>query len=81
MGAQRAAPEGSLAATSGGRINSGNAGTLTRLELPAHTLERLHAEGIFTLADWRALGGRRYELWGITRAMVREIDALARGAR
>lgn len=45
MRAIGAAPEGSLAGTSGGRINSRNPVIVAQLELPAHVLEVLRAEG------------------------------------
>jgi hypothetical protein len=48
--------------------------------LAPHILERLAAEGVCTLADWRALGRRRFQLWGVTRAMAAQIDEIARGA-
>jgi hypothetical protein len=50
-------------------------------ELPEPLRERLAAEGVFTLADWVALGRRRRELFGITSATVKKLDALARAAR
>lgn len=45
--------------------------------LQPHIVERLHAEGIDSLAAWRHLGRRRLAIFGITRAMVQEIDAAA----
>jgi hypothetical protein len=45
--------------------------------LPDHILDRLDAEGIRSLDDWRALGRRRFRIWGITRSMARKLDALA----
>ena len=50
-------------------------------ELPEALRERLAAEGVFTLTDWVALGRRRRELFGITSAIVKKLDALARAAR
>jgi hypothetical protein len=47
--------------------------------VPARVLERLAAEGIASLADWRALGPRRHRIFGITVSMVRQLDELARG--
>ena len=49
-------------------------------ELPAPLRERLAAEGVFTLADWVALGRRRRQLFGITSATVKKLDTLARSA-
>ncbi|HXP99354.1 MAG TPA: hypothetical protein VN845_04730 [Solirubrobacteraceae bacterium] len=43
-------------------------------------LERLHAEGVHSFADWRALGRKRREIFGITSRMVAQLDELARGA-
>jgi hypothetical protein len=43
-------------------------------------LERLEAEGIRSVADWRALGRRRFRIFGITRSMAAQLDELARGA-
>jgi hypothetical protein len=41
--------------------------------------QRLLAEGVRDLADWRKLSlQRKASIFGITRSMVREIDALAR---
>jgi hypothetical protein len=57
---------------------TGDACSLSRTEIPVHILARLAAEGVSTLAEWRALGRRRYEIWGITRKTVAQIDQLAR---
>jgi hypothetical protein len=81
MGAQRAAPEGHCQATSGGRINSGNASTLSQLGLPAHVIGLLEAEGVRTLADWRRLGRKRLQIFGVTTAVCRLIDQAAKEAR
>ncbi len=48
------------------------------LSLPDSIVERLRAEGINSLADWVALGRRRLAIFGVTRRMVTELDALAR---
>jgi len=48
--------------------------------LPPALIERLAGEGVFTLGDWRALGRRRRQIFGVTAAMCRELDRLARGA-
>ena len=48
--------------------------------LSVSIVERLEAEGVFTLTDWAALTPReRRSIWGITRRMVAELDALAKG--
>jgi hypothetical protein len=49
--------------------------------LPDSLRERLAAEGVFTLQDWTALGRRRHQLFGITTATVKKLDALARASR
>ena len=47
-------------------------------DLPHPLLERLRAEGIATLEAWVALGRRRRQIFGITRAAVVQLDALAK---
>ena len=42
--------------------------------------QRLAREGISTPAAWRALGRRRFQLWGVTRRVVAQLDELAQGA-
>jgi len=49
-------------------------------ELPDSLLERLRAEGVATLEEWVALGRRRRQIFGITRAVVEQLDALAKAA-
>ena len=49
--------------------------------LPARILERLAAEGVNSLADWRALKRRRHQIFGITSRVAAQLDALARVAR
>jgi len=49
--------------------------------LPESLRERLAAEGVFTLQDWTGLGRRRHQLFGITSATVKQLDALARARR
>lgn len=47
--------------------------------LPPHTLERLHAEGVYSVADWRRLSRkRRGAIFGVTKATVALLDAAAR---
>jgi hypothetical protein len=43
-------------------------------------LERLRAEGIATLEAWVALGRRRRQIFGVTRAAVEQLDKLAKAA-
>jgi hypothetical protein len=49
-------------------------------ELPLSLIERLHAEGIATLEAWVALGRRRRQIFGVTRAAVAQLDAFAKAA-
>jgi hypothetical protein len=49
--------------------------------LPEPLRQRLAAEGVYTLQDWTALGRRRHQLFGITSATVKKLDALARSSR
>jgi hypothetical protein len=49
--------------------------------LPAPIVERLAAEGVDSLEAWRALGPKRFQIFGVTRSMVRQLDALARAVR
>jgi hypothetical protein len=41
-------------------------------------IERLRAEGVATLEDWVALGRRRRQIFGVTKAAVAQLDALAK---
>jgi hypothetical protein len=49
-------------------------------DLPTRLLERLRAEGVSTLEAWVALGRRRLQIFGITRAVVAQLDALAKAS-
>ncbi len=49
-------------------------------DLPLPLLERLRAEGVATLEGWLALGRRRRQIFGVTRAAVAQLDALAKAA-
>ena len=49
-------------------------------DLPHSLLERLRAEGVATLEEWVALGRRRRQIFGVTRAAVEQLDALAKAA-
>jgi hypothetical protein len=51
----------------------------TWTEIPSALARRLAAEGVHSLADWRALGRKRLQLFGVTRAMAADLDRLARG--
>jgi ParB-like chromosome segregation protein Spo0J len=50
------------------------------IELPHTLIERLQAEGVATLEEWVALGRRRLQIFGVTRAAVAQLDALAKAA-
>ncbi|HVN44598.1 MAG TPA: hypothetical protein VMT66_05050 [Steroidobacteraceae bacterium] len=47
-------------------------------ELPQTLIDRLRAEGIATLEAWVALGRRRHQIFGVTRAAVALLDSLAK---
>ena len=49
-------------------------------DIPLPLIERLRAEGVATLEAWVALGRRRREIFGVTRAAVAQLDALAKAA-
>jgi len=49
-------------------------------ELPPPLIERLRSEGVVTLEAWVALGRRRKQIFGVTRAAVAQLDALAKTA-
>jgi hypothetical protein len=49
-------------------------------DLPLSLLERLRAEGVATFEGWVALGRRRRQIFGVTRAAVAQLDALAKAA-
>ncbi|MGH2447222.1 MAG: hypothetical protein ACRDFS_01250 [Chloroflexota bacterium] len=61
-----------------GGIDNGNASSLTHLNLRAHVVERLAAEGIHSLEDWRRLGKRRLQIFGLTTSIAKMLDAAAR---
>lgn len=78
MRAQSAAPEASQA-SGRGYIDGGNRRSIADTGLPAHVVARLEGESVTTLDEWRALGRRRYSIFGITRRVAGQPDALARG--
>jgi hypothetical protein len=47
-------------------------------ELPLRLIERLRAEGVATLEEWAALGRRRRQIFGVTKAAVEQLDTLAK---
>jgi hypothetical protein len=50
-------------------------------DLPQRTLELLKQENINSSEQWLAAGRRRKTIFGVTRAVVAQLDALARAAR
>lgn len=75
MRAHSAAPEGKLGGDPrGSGNNTGNAASI-----PPALAPRLAGYGIHSLEQWRQLGRLRFQLWGITRKTVAELDRLARG--
>ena len=50
-------------------------------DIPPRLRERLAAEGVSTFLQWRALGRKRLQIFGIVPSMVAQLDELARGAR
>ena len=49
-------------------------------DLPPRLIDVLRAEGVSTLEAWKALGRRRRQIFGVTRAAVEQLDALAKSA-
>ncbi|MBS0364754.1 MAG: hypothetical protein JSR67_02895 [Proteobacteria bacterium] len=47
-------------------------------ELPQPLLALLRSEGIETLEAWVALGRRRHQIFGVTRAAAKQLDILAK---
>jgi hypothetical protein len=47
-------------------------------DLPLRLIELLRAQGVATLEGWVALGRRRRQIFGVTRATVAQLDALAK---
>ena len=47
-------------------------------DLPLRLIELLRAEGVATLEAWVALGRRRRQIFGVTRAAVQQLDSLAK---
>ncbi len=47
-------------------------------DLPLRLIELLRAEGVATLEAWVALGRRRRQIFGVTRAAVAQLDTLAK---
>jgi hypothetical protein len=78
VSAHDAAP-GAVAAPGHGLTSTVGARSIP--ELPPAILGQLAAEGIRTLGEWRKLTHRqKHAIFGITAAMVRQLDALARTA-
>lgn len=49
--------------------------------IPARIMERLANAGVHSLEDWRRLGRRRREIFGVTTRWVEQLDELARKPR
>ena len=49
-------------------------------ELSPRLVDLLRSEGISTLEAWVALGRRRRQIFGVTRAAVEQLDSLAKAA-
>ena len=47
-------------------------------DLPTRLIELLRAQGVATIEAWVALGRRRRQIFGVTRAVVAQLDALAK---
>jgi hypothetical protein len=60
--------------------NTGRMSHALPTHLPQTLLERLRAEGVATLEAWVALGRRRRQIFGVTRAAVELLDSLAKAA-
>jgi hypothetical protein len=71
-----------LATAPGEEFSSGEAPRSIPADfIPARVITLLAAEGITTLEDWRRLTRRqRRGIFGVTASMIRQLDALARGA-
>lgn len=61
--------------------STGSTATVTPLPtaIPAEIRVRLHREGINSCEDWRRLGAKRGQLFGITKKTRKAIDAAVRG--
>jgi len=68
------------AADSTGAAAGHRADSVANLPLPAHVLEALAEEHVYTLTDWRRLGKRRWSIFGVTPKVVELLDAAAREA-
>jgi hypothetical protein len=80
VSAQGAAPKGGTFGR--GSIDGERADhTLLPESLPARVIERLRAEGVYSLGDWgRLTRMQKCAVWGVTRRMAAELDRLAREA-
>jgi len=47
-------------------------------DLPLRLVERLRTQGVDSLESWVALGRRRRQIFGVTRAAVEQLDTLAK---
>jgi hypothetical protein len=46
--------------------------------IPARIIDRLADAGVHSLADWRRLGRKRHEIFGVTQRWAARLDDLAR---
>lgn len=46
-------------------------------DLAPEIRRRLEREGVHTAAQWRALKHKRFQIFGVTRAMIAQLDAYA----
>lgn len=76
MSTHGAAPRGG---TRGGGYIDGSPTSIPE-SVPESIRERLAGEDVHALDDWRRLGRRRHQIWGIVPSIVRQLDELARGA-
>jgi CII-binding regulator of phage lambda lysogenization HflD len=59
-------------------VHCGNCSTWT--DLPPEIRRRLELAGVRSAAQWRRLGDKRLQIFGIIPTVQRQLDELARGA-
>lgn len=77
MSAHDAAP-GVVGSDPGSGLSTGSATSIPPDRVPERVLRRLADVGVHSLTDWKALGRRRFEIFGVTARWVSELDELAR---
>ena len=60
------------------KIHQARPALQTWSDLPTHIRSRLEAEGLESPQQWLTAGRRRFQIFGVTRAMAELLDALAR---